>query len=1059
MRKVFIYTLYLLIVLVVISCDYETKKENAVKGVLKIGELKESLIHPLIDIMGEWEFYKDKFYQLSELPEKKKYVKMPYSWKGKGYGTYYLKIVQQPSDIRKVLVLEYIKSSCRIYINGKLAKEIGKVGKKRMESEPEGGIDFVEIPNEKNVHVILHVSNYIHEVGGVNKNIKITSFQGFKDYTELRLAIRVAVCAALAAFIINLLVMAVHLKERKLTLWFALEFTIILLFNILYIPGVNLIDKGLNEELNIRILMLLTFANPIIWIKIFKEAFDKYFPDIAAKILIYVYGTIFLLGLSLDLVFLYKTQLIFQILTYGTMVLFIYVNIKAIINGVPVAKWYLSAFLIIIGSFIFDGLVYAGIIESKISMSPISSLIFVLLVTAGTFRVYSKAFDLVEQQSVELTAKLIEVVKLNEEIKNTIEVKDEFLERTSHDMKSPLAGIYGMVEMMIKGESGHMSQAALNQLAIIGYSSRRLTNMINNVIDASRIKLNEIKVNRRPVNLSAVFQIVKKLSEKELNKWNIDLVVKIDKTLSVLGDEDKINQIFHNLLDNAMRHAQAKKIFILEKHIDEKTVEIVVRDDGIGIEETEQEQVFERYGRTANSYEEGSGLGLYISRGLCRIQGGDMYIEKDTERDGIGFVAQFERCSPVTKKSMTDIKLEETRELLEINDLMEAGKLHLNEQREGSKIYEIWIVDDEEANLEVAAAVLSRYKIRKFKDPKEVLDEIQYKWPNMILLDVMMPGGTNGYDVCREIRMMYNQYEVPIIFLTALSDTSSIVKGLEIGGNDFIVKPIDMHVLRAKVRTQISLSTQIKRYVALRGYSNKIAEFKDIKDMVYAIYELMAEEESVSDIVLFESERQVKRSKNGRVTLSEYFNDETKILSTELSLTKYDGKDYVIMDFTSISNYKVVIELLFEPDSLDIEYLKNAMDQIKATKKNLNNILSQTKTITIVNEINSMLSNVRYIKSDRNYCIVVYKRPKGKKFKEEDKRISFSSIRLYFGDAILVQIHKSYLVNKSFVRNLALDSTKKKLELDVDGEILPVGGAFKANVEKMVKEVNASLLN
>jgi len=293
--------LFILVLLTTTSCNYETNKEYADKGVVEINEFETSIIYPVIDIVGEWEFYKGKFYRLADLPEKKNFVEMPYSWKGKGYGTYYIKIVQKPNDVRSVLVLEYIKSSCRVYINGKMVKEIGKVGKERIESKPEGGIDFVELPNTEIVNVILHVSNYYHEIGGVNKNVKITSYQGFYDYKELRLIIRIAVCAALAAFIINLLVMAVYLKEKTITLWFALQFTIILAFNLLYIPGINIIDKGLDEELNIRILMLLAYANPIIWIKIFKETYKEHFPDIVVKVLIYIYAILFLMGLSLDL--------------------------------------------------------------------------------------------------------------------------------------------------------------------------------------------------------------------------------------------------------------------------------------------------------------------------------------------------------------------------------------------------------------------------------------------------------------------------------------------------------------------------------------------------------------------------------------------------------------------------------------------------------------------------------------------------------------------------------------------------------------------------------------
>ena len=1037
-----------MVTLATVSCSYDTKEEKAVKGVLKINEIEASLIHPVIDITGQWEFYKDKFYRLSELPEEKNYVEMPYSWKGTGYGTYYIKIIQPKSDAPKVLVLEYIKSSCRVYINDKLVKEIGKVGTSREKSKPEGGIDFVELPKTKIVNVIIHVSNYYHEIGGINKKIKITSYQGFSDYKELRLSIRVAVCAALAAFILNLLILAVYLKKKRITLWFALQFSIILAFNILYIPGINIIDKGIDEELNIRLLILIVYLNPIIWIKIFKEFFGRYCPDIAVKILTFIFAGFFLLGLSLDLLYLYQATKIYQFAVYGTLIFFLYVNMKAIIKGYPVARWYLSAILFIMFSFMFDGMVYAGIIESRVSMIPISSLIFVLLVTAGTFRVYAKAFDLVEKQGNELSLKLMEVERLNEEKKMALEIKDEFLQRTSHELKSPLNGIIGMVEMMMEGESGNLNQAAINQLAIIGYSGKRLKNMINNVIDASKIKLNEIGIEAGPVNLNGVLEVVKKLSSRELKKRNIELKISIPEGLDVLGDEDKINQIFLNLVDNAMRHSEASQIVIEQINLNEPYISIIVSDNGAGIPEDKRDKIFEKYeqlGGKRNS--SGSGLGLYISKGLCQIHGGDLRLLK-REEAGSGFVVTLKKSEVEAKLSLSKSIIKENRHLVIPSEPIEIEK-------EGKqKIFTIWVVDDDHVNLILLKQLLSKYELRTFIDSKEMLEELKYRKPSLILLDVVMPV-VCGYDICKEIRLIYNYLELPVIFLTSNSRSRDVVEGFMAGGNDYMMKPIERNVMISRIRSQLTISLTYKRWVELRGYSNKISEFKSTFDMVTAVFDLLKQDPAVVDIIVFEDSRKIKKLASGNIRLKDVLQEEP---GKEIYTIKYEGKNYIMVDMSEFSEYRMLIEFMYEPDGIDVEYLKNAFNQMKATKRNITSLLSQPKIIEAVSDIQKRLPSIRYIKSAGNYCLINYKAPGEPKLIEETIRITINSIRLYLGDETLVQIHKGCLINKGFVRGLK-KGEKRKIAIDVDGEMLPVGITFKKAAEAIANSPVSAIFN
>jgi len=730
-----------------------------------------------------------------------------------------------------------------------------------------------------------------------------------------------------------------------------------------------------------------------------------------------------------------------------TMIFILYVNIKAIIKGMPIAKWILSAMVFIIFSFVFDAMVYSGAIESRISMSAISSLIFVLLVTAGTFRVYSKAFDTVEKQGDELLVRLSEVEKLNDEKIMTLEVKDEFLKRTSHEMKSPLNGIIGMTEMMIEGETGHLSQSAINQLAIISYSSKRMNNMINNVIDASKIKLNELDVIEKPVNIAGVLEVVKILSESELKKMGIELTLDLPENVSVLGDEDKINQIFHNLVDNSVRHSQGNIIEVSHRETEGEFEEIVLKDNGIGIKKENFQRIFERYESTNST---SSGLGLYISRGLSRLHGGDVTVEESKEGNGVRFIVKLKKSEIPADKPLTERIIKENRHLmLKKDDLEENGN--------GLKLYEIWAVDDDSMNLEIVVQVLGKYNVRTFERAEDILEEMKIKKPDLLLADIMMPG-MNGYELCKEVRKRYNHLELPLIFLTGLSDSRNIVSGYDIGGNDFIIKPIDPNVMRVRVRSQLSLSLVAKRWVNLRGYSNKISEFKNTRNMINAVFDLLQSEGAVSDIGVFEGGRKIKKlSDTNSMVLKEFYNSDADSEKDEVFKIKRNGKDYILLNFMSMTDVIMVVEFIYEPDIIDLEYLGNAVDQIKATKRNLASIMSQTKEISIINEINKRLTQIRYIKAHGNYSVIHYKTPGGKKKKEKEMRISFNSIRLFMGDDPLLQIHKGTMINKNYVRLLLKRSRKSDMKLDVDGEIMTVGRSFIKNVELMTKEIKDTI--
>ncbi len=143
----------------------------------------------------------------------------------------------------------------------------------------------------------------------------------------------------------------------------------------------------------------------------------------------------------------------------------------------------------------------------------------------------------------------------------------------------------------------------------------------------------------------------------------------------------------------------------------------------------------------------------------------------------------------------------------------------------------VLIVDDNPLNLQVLGNTLRKngYKLAAAKSGPEALDFLQKKLPDLILLDIMMPE-MDGYEVCKKLKEDENTKKIPVIFLTARTDTDSIVRGFEAGGVDYVVKPFNPAELLARVKTQIKLKQAFDEIRILKGFIPICANCKKIRD-------------------------------------------------------------------------------------------------------------------------------------------------------------------------------------------------------------------------------------
>ncbi|MGB3511872.1 MAG: ATP-binding protein [Microcoleaceae cyanobacterium] len=406
----------------------------------------------------------------------------------------------------------------------------------------------------------------------------------------------------------------------------------------------------------------------------------------------------------------------------------------------------------------------------------------------------------------------------NEQLERLDKLKDEFLANTSHELRTPLNGIIGIAESLIDGAAGELSSQVKTNLSMIATSGRRLSNLINDILDFSKLKHRNIELQLKPVGVREIVEVVLTLSHSTIGTKSLQLINSIShNTPFVDADENRLQQIFYNLIGNAIKFTESGTIEVSAQVLENQgtdsikeifLLEVTIADTGIGIPKDKLERIFESFeqadGSTAREYG-GTGLGLAITKKLVELHGGCLYVSSEV---GVGSKFKFtlpisqiqvlgvpQVSSPPSISLVTEFELENQEVTLE-NLTAESGN------------FKILIVDDEPVNLQVLRnnLALQNYDITQANNGIEALEIIENGlMPDLILLDVMMPHMT-GYEVTKKLREKYLHSELPIVMLTAKPLVSDLVEGFLSGANDYLTKPFSKPELLVRIKTHIRLA-------------------------------------------------------------------------------------------------------------------------------------------------------------------------------------------------------------------------------------------------------------
>ena len=367
-----------------------------------------------------------------------------------------------------------------------------------------------------------------------------------------------------------------------------------------------------------------------------------------------------------------------------------------------------------------------------------------------------------------------ELVKAKEHAEESDRLKSAFLANMSHEIRTPMNGILGFTELLkepnLSGEDQH------EYIQIIEKSGVRLLNIINNIIDISKIESGLMGVNITAININELLEYLFTFFKPEVGDRGMTLLYKTNlssKEFIIKTDRDKVSAILINLIKNAIKYSDKGTIefgYLKKK----ESLEFFVKDHGIGIHKDRQGAIFERFIQADIGDKrafQGAGLGLSISKAYVEMLSGKIWVISD-ERKGSAFYFTIPINAENEKKIVVD------------------NPVPARETEYQLKSLKILIVEDDETS-----EMLTRIVIRMFsKDVIKARTGVQAIKAcrdnsdiDLILMDLRMPE-MNGYEATRQIRQ-FNK-DVVIIAQTAYALVGDREKALDAGCNDYISKPI-----------------------------------------------------------------------------------------------------------------------------------------------------------------------------------------------------------------------------------------------------------------------------
>lgn len=424
-----------------------------------------------------------------------------------------------------------------------------------------------------------------------------------------------------------------------------------------------------------------------------------------------------------------------------------------------------------------------------------------------------------------------ELIKAKRKAEAESDAKARFLSTVSHEIRTPLNAIIGIGNLI---HQTPLNEAQKEYARILLLSSENLLNLVNNLLDLSKLEANKISLEKRPFNLFELIEFVESVFDARATEKEIDLIVSIDENIPehLLGDSVKLNQILFNIIGNSIKFTNYGSVMLevnlIAKDKKQATVEFQVTDTGIGIEKDKLENVFQEFSQA--SYDVGrefggTGLGLTICQRLLQLYNSELIVSSEYGK-GSEFSFQIvydinEHHTPSNKSAIASF-----------DD-------HIFDD------YRVLIVDDNKDNIFIASQYLKQWNVPydTATNGEEALEMVKLDIFDLILMDMQMPI-MNGFECSKEIRKLKLSKSPTIVAFSASTKEEIMKDLLEADIDDHLSKPFQPKELKELLIHYLQSPTTKQHQVEVEpthsDHSNPTLTTQNDTSFSTATYEKMA---------------------------------------------------------------------------------------------------------------------------------------------------------------------------------------------------------------------------
>lgn len=773
----------------------------------------------LIEVKENWEFYwnqlltPDDFIKTTHTPSA--IISIPHIWnnlslnnkKISAYGfATYRKIIKIENLQHQIYGIRTEKAytAYQIWINGKLTGKNGTVAKTRDKMLPaQFSEDILFTPETGTVEIIIQVSNFFHNTGGLRGKIYYGKYQDIIHFRLLDVGKKlISLGIILIISIYNLGIFFFRKKENH-TLYFSI-YCLIIAFRQLCSDNYlfSYIYPAINWEFLMKCNYLTVFTSTAVFIffihSLYNYKYNK--PIITFYIII---STIYTIITIIFPVRIYSSLIVYYhiLLILGCLYVIYILSISAMHKkegAIMILIGCIALFMTLINDILsVNNIIYTPLIY------PYGMFFFILIQAIVLSRKFSNAYFQVERLSnkLERYSNVLEneVKKRTKQLKTIYEQKTNIFINLAHETKTPLTLISNYLDKYIK-------ENKFNQdLAIVKHNLDKLKTDVTSYLDVEKLEKGQLLYKHNQIiDLSNLIEKKILLFKLHAEKKKIDIIKEIADNIYIKANPGAIDRILNNLLNNAIIYTNDAGLISIKLSIQDNKIVIIIKDNGIGIADEEIDKIFLPYYQAAQIKHniQGMGVGLYIVKKIINSLNGIINVTSQLDK-GTQFEIILNQHKLKENEIVSDYKIQNST--ISLNNI-KKNKMNFDQDKQT-----ILIVDDNATMLNYLIGELAdEYNLFTAINGVDAIKKLEdIPAIDIIISDIMMDQ-MDGFEFYKYLINNKQHNNIPFIFLTARNSVQERISNLNKGVTDYIYKPFSITELKAKI-TSILINREKQR--------------------------------------------------------------------------------------------------------------------------------------------------------------------------------------------------------------------------------------------------------